>query len=230
MENFELHLNYYLKRFHVLSPDEFEVICKDSKLPPLSKPLLVLTFDDGMENNKYVIDLLDKKNIKAYFFVIPSFINSEEPENYLSTFIRPGYINKNETEPEDFRPMGWEMLKKAEFNGHKIGSHTYSHTLVKEDNEEKSAFEIIQSKKAIEGNLSIGVPYFCSINNTSLSVGKSQEDLIHQNYSYHFTTYYGNNFPLPQVYSLERVNIEAYWHMNEVYFALGNIRKLLIKK
>ncbi len=230
MPNFEQHLEYYRKHFHILNPDEFEEICKGGKRPDTLKASLLLTFDDGMKNNINAIRLLNENNVKACFFVIPAFIESDQPRDFLSTFIRPGYVNKMETEEEDFTPMGWETLREAISEGHKIGSHTYSHTLVKGDNEEKSTFEILESKKCIESRLSIEVPYFCSINNTDISVGKMQEDLINRYYNYHFTTYYGYNFPTPAPGRIERINIESYWNMNELRYALGNIRRIMIKK
>ncbi len=227
MNNFEEHLNYYMRHFHILDPAGFEEIFSRGKLPEVSKPSLLLTFDDGMRNNLNALKLLNEKHLKVYFFVIPAFIDSAEPEKYLASVIRPGYINPKETNAEDFMSMTWENLQEALFKGHKIGSHTYSHTLVKDDNVERSTAEIVNSKRVIEDRLSTEVPWFCSINNTDISIGKIQDDLIRQHYRYHFTTCFGHNFPKPDPLRIERINIEAYWNMNEVRFALGSLRKLM---
>ena len=229
LENVAKHLEYYSKNYLLIGPETFEDICRKGSYPQGPKPLLLLTFDDGMENNRHVLSLLEKKDIRAFFFVIPAFIDAPDPENYLATVIRPGYSNSKETAPEDFRPMDWDTLRTLLAKGHRIGSHTYSHSLAKEDDEEKSIKEIVYSRQLLEEKLSAGVPYFCSINNTAVSVGPLQEQLIRAHYSFHFTTFYGNNYPSVDPLRIERINVEAYWNMNEVRYALGNIRKTLIK-
>jgi peptidoglycan/xylan/chitin deacetylase (PgdA/CDA1 family) len=228
LENFTKHLQYYKAHFEFISIPEFELMCKTGKLLPHQKPFLLLTFDDGMKNNIHAARILGQFGIKAFFFVIPAFIDAEAPEKYLASVIRPGYSNQEEKNPEDFQPMDWAALKQLSDQGHKIGSHTYTHTLQKQDDEQKSRVEIIDSRKYIEEKLIAEVPYFCSINNTSLSVGPLQKQMIDTHYNYHFTTFYGhNNTPVPL--NIQRINIEAYWHMNEVRFALGHLKKYLNK-
>lgn len=226
MDNFEDHLDYYTERFNVINPEEFEEICRNRKMPDSSRPSLMLTFDDGMKNNLNILSVLEQKHIKAFFFVIPAFIDSPEPKEYLSAVIRPGYTNSKETEEKDFIPMNWDDLKELLNKGHKIGSHTYSHSLLRDDAEEKSLVEIVGSRNTLESRLSVKVPYFCSINNTDLSIGPVQEKIVREHYDYHFTTYYGDNLPTPDPKRIQRTNIEAYWNLNEVRYALGNIRKL----
>ncbi len=227
---FKKHLKYYKKNFHILGPAEFEEMCKNKIIADHSRPKLLLTFDDGMQNNHHAIKFLNQEGIKAFFFIIPAFIEAKNPENYLSTVIRPGYINKKENQAEDFMPMDWSTIIDALKDGHKVGSHTYSHTLLKENGEEKSFHEIVESRKHIEECLAVEIPYFCSINNTDVSVGDLQRGMINSHYQYHFTTYFGDNFPELDPLRIERINIEAYWGMNELRFALGGIRKRLIKK
>jgi peptidoglycan/xylan/chitin deacetylase (PgdA/CDA1 family) len=230
MPNFERHLAYYKSNFRIINPSDFEAMVVDQTSSTQQKPLLLLTFDDGMQNNLHVMQSLEKNGIKAYFFVIPAFIDAKEPEKYLASVIRPGYVNKQEKAAEDFRPLSWEMIKNTHQKGHTIGSHTYTHSLLKSDNAQRSEYEILESKHVIEKYLDTSITAFCSINNTEISVGKVQDDIIRANYQFHFTTYYGDNMPLSDPYRIERINIEAYWNMNEVCYALGTIRKMLIKK
>jgi peptidoglycan/xylan/chitin deacetylase (PgdA/CDA1 family) len=225
MDNFEEHLDYYMQNFNVISPDEFVTTCSTGKMPYGRRPSLLMTFDDGMKNNLNILSALEQRNIRAFFFVIPAFIDSPVPREYLSTVIRPGYSNSIETEENDFLPMGWDDLKELLTKGHKIGSHTFSHSLLRNDPEDKSGFEIIESRKLLEQKLSVEVPYFCSINNTDHSIGPVQEAMVRKNYDFHFTTYYGDNLPQPDSQRIQRTNVEAYWNLNEVRYALGSIRK-----
>ncbi len=76
-----------------------------SRLPDTSKKLVALTFDDG-PHGQYtdeLLDVLDKYNVKATFFVIGAHI------------LRTNAIN---------------ALKRAASSGHEIGNHTYSHSNV----------------------------------------------------------------------------------------------------
>lgn len=226
MQLFERHLAFYHKHFQIISPGTFEAICAGQSQKSF-KPLLLLTFDDGMKNNIGALELLSKQNIPAYFFIVPNYIDAKEKEKYLSEIIRPGFTNKLEKFPEDFLPMTWDDLGKLYRIGHRIGSHTMSHTLRKEDDAAKSATEIIESRKMIEQKLNIPVPYFCSINNTAKSVGKLQEEMINATYDFHFTTYYGLNIPVLNPKRVQRINVESYWSISEVCYSLGRIRTLL---
>lgn len=226
MRLFEQHLAFYHKHFQVIGPDTFEAICAGQGQKS-AKPMLLLTFDDGMKNNIGALELLSKQHILAYFFVVPNYIDAKDQEKYLSEIIRPGFSNKLEKFPEDFLPMTWNDLEKLHKIGHKIGSHTMSHTLRREDDAAKSEVELIESKKVIEQKLRMPVPYFCSINNTALSVGKLQEKMIGSAYDFHFTTYYGLNRPAPDPKKIQRINVESYWSVSEVCYSLGRIRTLL---
>ncbi|WP_454052989.1 polysaccharide deacetylase family protein [Clostridium sp. Marseille-Q7071] len=67
---------------------------------PIEKKTVYLTFDDGPTTNitPQVLDILDRYNIKATFFVIGSLAETNK-----------------------------EVLRDVEIRGHTIGNHTYSH-------------------------------------------------------------------------------------------------------
>lgn len=67
-----------------------------------SKPMIALTFDDGPNyNTSKIIDLLNKYNVKATFFL----------------------LGKNVYDNQD-------IVKKMDYYGMEIGNHTYSHKLL----------------------------------------------------------------------------------------------------
>lgn len=76
----------------------YEQAVNVSKYPAYKKKVVYLTFDDGpSENTEEILDILDKYNVKATFFV---------------TGNHPEYN---------------DMLERAYEEGHSIGLHTYSH-------------------------------------------------------------------------------------------------------
>lgn len=79
------------------------------------KPMIALTFDDGPNHNtSRVLDILEKYNVKATFFILGSNIKGNE-----------------------------KIIKRMNNLGMEIGNHTYSHKLLTklEDNKIKSEIE-----------------------------------------------------------------------------------------
>ena len=65
--DFQKQINFFEKKFNILSFDDFRSILKSKKFP--KKPSILLTFDDGyIDHYKYAFPLLSKKKIKACFF------------------------------------------------------------------------------------------------------------------------------------------------------------------
>ena len=88
--------------------------------------------------------------------------------------------------------------------------------------EEQLFEELVDSKLLIQQNLACEINAFCSINNTFLTVGEKELKLISENYKYHFSTFGGINFDL-NPYLIERINVESYWMLGAVKFALSSL-------
>jgi peptidoglycan/xylan/chitin deacetylase (PgdA/CDA1 family) len=72
------------------------------KIIDKSKPMIALTFDDGPNyNTSKIIDILNKYNVKATFFLLGTNIKGNE-----------------------------DIIRKMASNGMEIGNHTYSHRLL----------------------------------------------------------------------------------------------------
>lgn len=88
----------------VLNEEEKNSEVKDNtedKFKKEPEKVIYLTFDDGpYKNTPELLDLLDKYNVKATFFVTAQFMNEEELI---------------------------EMIKEIDERGHEVGVHTYSH-------------------------------------------------------------------------------------------------------
>lgn len=221
--NFEKQVVFFKEKYNVISPFELEDYYFNKDWKP-KKCSLLFTFDDGLKNNLNAVKILDKHNIKAIFFIVPDFINTKldrQKEFYLNK-IRPIINSQIDNEEEDFTALSWIELQELLAKGYSIGAHTHSHSLIAQLSELKnSIYEIVYCKETIEKALSTNITSFCSINNTSVSVGKKEKDLIAANYKFHFTTFPGLNNDGKNPLLIKRRNMESFWLMGAVYYALG---------
>ena len=94
---------------------EYEQIVNVKEDPAYGKKVVYLTFDDGpSENTAKILDILDKYNAKATFFV---------------TGNHPEYI---------------KYMKRAAKEGHTIGLHTYTHNYSQLYSSEEAYFDDLQ--------------------------------------------------------------------------------------
>lgn len=220
IDNFIYQIHYLKKKYEIITPTQFEelILLKNE----VKGKKVLLTFDDGIKNNLYAINELNKLGISVYLFAVPGFINTskEEQKFFFIRNIRPTIIPEIDSRPEDFMALSWDELIEISKN-HTIGSHTYSHTMLKNVlDEKKLKEELIQSKTVIENKIGIKVNSFCSINNTLLTIGKKESEIVQHNYQYHFTTFGGNNLEIDP-FLIKRINVECYWLKGAFKFALS---------
>jgi len=226
LENFKKQLDFFRKYFEIISPTEFHDFY-EGKLNNINKPFLLISFDDGIKNNRNAVKILEEYHLKCFFFIVPDFVNTmqELQEQFFKKSIRSRINNNIDSVPEDFQSFSWQELKAILSNGHAIGSHTQTHTLIAEASSAvNSEMEIVWSKQKIAEGLNVPVSLinsFCSNHNTLRSVGIKEFALIKANYHYHFTTLPGTNRPTDSKLFIKRINIESYWLSGAVKFALG---------
>lgn len=98
---------------------------------------LALTFDiNWAENDELynILDVLDKYNVKATFFIMGGWVN---------------YSEENK-----------EKLKKINERGHEIGNHSYIHPMFTKINEERMKSELDKTNKIIKDTIGIDVNLF----------------------------------------------------------------------
>tara|TARA_B100000586_G_scaffold202389_1_gene150400 strand:- start:27 stop:812 length:786 start_codon:yes stop_codon:yes gene_type:complete len=123
-----------------------------------NEKLVVITFDDGHEgvySNAYPI--LRDNGFIATLYVVPSWIDSKEMFTR-----RIGSTGKEIPLGEQYSAfMSWENLKELSNHGYDIGSHTFSHQLLINLENEALKQELDLADKAIKDNLGLGVKHFC---------------------------------------------------------------------
>lgn len=130
-EFFEQQLVYLRDNgYTTIGPDELAANIKQGTTTLSRKPVM-LTFDDGWENQyKYAFPLLKKYKMKATFYVYTKPIDAHRT-SYLS----------------------WDQLREMDAAGMIIGSHTLSHALLKHSSSADIHNEIFESKKILEREL-----------------------------------------------------------------------------
>lgn len=219
----EKKLAFFSRFFNFVDSEFLNRFYSTSEEFSSNKPSLLLTFDDGLKNNLFAVDLMDKLNIKGLFFVVPAFFmeSASNQENYYKTFIRKITNPAIDSTSDDFTAMNSANLKQLVQNGHALGSHSFSHSLANLTNPSHFEHELVESKRIIENETSEHVLNYCAPFNSSASTLPEHWKFIKQNYSYFHSTYPGSNAIDKNPYFIKRVNFEVFWKLYACVFAAG---------
>lgn len=135
-ESFEKQMLYLKEnQYQVISFDELVKAIGQNKR--FSRKTVVLSFDDGFEDNYTAFKILKKYGFTAIFFLPTDIMNTE------------GFLT-------------WDQIEEMVKAGMEIGSHTRGHVyLPNYPDFEKVKDEITDSKRVLEEKLGIRIDYFC---------------------------------------------------------------------
>jgi hypothetical protein len=126
-ELFEEQLRYLKdNKYEVITMDELDGLLQHGIVKGDTKKRVILSFDDGWENQyTYAFPLLKKYSMTAIFYVY--------------------------TQPLGYKHfLSWEQIKTMHDEHMEIGSHTITHPFFKKTSDESMRHEIADSKKEIE--------------------------------------------------------------------------------
>jgi peptidoglycan/xylan/chitin deacetylase (PgdA/CDA1 family) len=215
---FEHLLDFLFKHFKPLQPNQLNDYF-DGRLK--NGPYVLFTFDDGLKNNLMAAELLEIRNARAVFFVVPDFIRASDSKTYYRTNIRQNIDSTVDHETEDFMAMDESDLKLLLSRGHSVESHTMSHLLRATNALNDIEREVVQSKQWISQTLSTQCTMFCSPIQTNFSVNAQAKRLINEEYKFHFTTFPGLHADGRDAQLIFRRNIEVHWSLGQIKYALG---------
>jgi len=127
---FESHLKFLTDAgYHVITLDDLlYALTQGRELP--AKPV-ILTFDDGYEDNyTSAFPLLQKYNMVGHFFIISDFVNQE----------RSGY-------------MTWPQIEEMAAAGQRFGSHSRDHPSLSGQSDDYLVWQALGGKEALEEHL-----------------------------------------------------------------------------
>lgn len=196
-EKFSIQLKYYSEHFKNINYQEFQTFMKTGTLLG-NKPGIMLTFDDGYEDNYSVaLRYLEMYGFTGWFMVSSDLVGTS------------GY-------------MDLEQLKKLLSTGHVIGDHTATHHRMElGDTEQLLEYEIVESKEKLEGMLNTEITIFCWCGGEEEHyTKKAAKKIIEAGYTYGFMT---NSYPVLKgvdPYHIQRINVEDCWSLSLVKLQL----------
>ena len=188
--SFSEKIDFLSEDYNFVTPNEFEAMMEGSK--PIIGRNLLLTFDDGFKSNFEVASqVLDKKDIKAIFFIVSDFAGLSKVEdcrNFISKNMYP--LMSSSEVPNHWKNMNWHDLKQLVDNGHSIGCHTKTHArLSAVSDPTELAEEMLESTRIIERKLNINVKHFAypfgslkSFSGAALNIAKTKFQYIHSGF------------------------------------------------
>lgn len=134
-------IRYLKKNYQFITLSDVEKYIKGET--KITKPSIVLTFDDGYKDILQIRNFLNKQNIKPTLFLLSDTKNANIEEIGRKML----YLSNHE-------------IKGLIANGWEIGCHSSTHSNLSEISDSKLKDELITSKRTLEDKLGIEINYF----------------------------------------------------------------------
>jgi len=159
---------YYLKK-HGYNPVTFADIEKTNTIP---EKAVIITFDDGYENNfKSAVPIMKKYAFKAVFFIVAQAVN------------RDNFWHNPENEKR-ISMVSIEQIKETAADGYEFGSHTLTHPNLEKIDEMRMNTEIFESKNVLESMIKKSIISFAYPYGGGAFNPKNHEILKNAGYKY----------------------------------------------
>lgn len=179
VKEFEEQMEYLSRRgYHAITPDQLTNYLQTG-IPLPEKPVLI-TFDDGYQNNfKIAYPIMKKYGLTATIFLISDRIGTD---NWY---------------------MNWDQVREMRRAGFVFGSHTLSHELLSRIPEEEIKQQLIKSREGIEWRLDVPARYLAYPGG---DYNSRIEELARQSgYRAAFTVKFGRVIPGDDMFALKRI-------------------------
>lgn len=171
-------------------------------------PSVMLTFDDGFASNRRIAEtVLEPLDIKAHFFIASGFVglNPEDARDYAQRNIYP--LRKLVKTDGSTDAMSWDDVRYLAVNGHSIGAHTKSHTMLSSLNLHRKHREIVLAADDLEHRIGVPVTSFAYPFGSLKSVDRDAVEITRKRFAYAFMNIRGSLAESPGVDFLYRQNI-----------------------
>jgi peptidoglycan/xylan/chitin deacetylase (PgdA/CDA1 family) len=191
---FETKIDECAKSWTFVDPANLEL---DKRKPNASTNRdLILTFDDGYSSNFEIAQtVLNPREIKAIFFVIPEFIESSNKYDSEKFIIEQMFPGKRESKiPKHLRSMTWDQILLLSNQGHTIGSHSSSHKRLSElTSKDDLNHQVINSRNVLEKIIGKKIEHFAFPFGNLKSISPIALKIALENYKFVYSGLRGSN-------------------------------------
>lgn len=191
LSKFTKLINHLIRYWNIISPNDFFNLLDNNK--EVSKPSLLITFDDGFKNNLEIVPILDNFSIKALFFVCPALVELESNNLLFPLLLKK--LFRIECTNEEIKLLNWDDLRLLQSKGHSIGNHSSFHYQVNKLSTNELKDDINLSKNLFQKNLNQNKSFesfsypFGGINHINIS----SLNYLSKSFNYIFSGIRGNN-------------------------------------
>lgn len=195
---FEKQLDFLVRNYEVTTLENAVQCLRSKKLP--ARPAVVLTFDDGYEDNfRVAYPHLKRRNLPATIFLLTGEREEDRKASHLAYALLP-----------DDRLLSWDAVKEMAASGITFGSHGQTHARLTELDPERLRREIFLSKERIEFETNRPVQFFSYPYGTDCDFDQGVKSLVREaGYEAGFSALFGTNGPGSDLWTLRRIGIEA---------------------
>ena len=223
-----------------ISPNEIKNYFSSSS-PKHFRSRSLLTLDDGfVDNYDFSINVLDKLNIKAIFFVIPYFFSNQK--NIPKIFLKYLYPKIGKNIPYSslhvFRHLSLEQVLCIHSRGHKIGIHGLKHESATSLSSEDLSESVKQALKIVKPFVN-ELEHYCYPFGSANHFSKETNTILRKSFRFLHTGLRGYNSEKEYVHGiLKRHTISTHgedliyspYNFEQVYFlAFNPFSKTLLK-
>ena len=196
--DFERHLQLIKRHYSVLPLHEAVAVLQKGHRPV--NPSVVLTFDDGYQDNyACAYPALKRHGLPAAFFVLTGEGGDDRKTRHLSRAGAPEYPL-----------MSWQEAREMGAGGMEIGSHGKSHSGLLSLSVNALEQELQDSKRMIENETTRPADFFSYPYGTSLDFdGRTKFYAKQAGYKAALSKVFGTNGVGEDLYALKRIGVEA---------------------
>lgn len=218
---FELHLEYYRKHYEPVNEALLKRFLEEGVWTS-SKPGIVITFDDGIENNyKVARPLLEKFDFVGWFFIPTNFCKHTKEKQIR--FAEDNRFIKAAGGSTEARAISESHLRLLSKN-HVVGCHTANHRRFQGTiSDEVLENEIVSAKQNLEEIIGRSVDCFAWVGGEEQSYNAQAQKYIEKAYLMSFLTNSRSIQRGTNPYFIERTNIECHFSLSLVKLQLSGI-------
>lgn len=137
------------KDWNFISPEEFFAFSVGEL--EIKAPSLLVTFDDGFKSSAIAArEVLNKKGIKAIFFLVSDFVGCVEADQINRFAANNLMLSDEDIRTTDCTPMTSSEVNELLERGHNIASHSMSHARMSSLNDDDLEKEMRLSRDSLQ--------------------------------------------------------------------------------